>query len=260
MRYSEIMESADTDISSVQKAGKISSAFCKYLVDHNADTPLKDVPGMILQDTIKGNYWFIDAHKVCPDLMETSDTLYIGFLHSLSNKAEAVFSGVGKPSERRGICVFVVKNDPADQTDMAYKVVWDNLVHELTHFFDQQRFKDSEKWASSSVRGKTNPRGYYNSPKEMNAFFAQGLSEIVTKVMFMAKLGNSKHGRDLLKTLDSFESFSNAYESAFRSDWLNALTGDNQKKFKKRLYKIYIYIKKNFPNIDKESIADIDSN
>lgn len=124
----------------------------------------------------------------------------------------------------------------------------DTFIHELTHYFDIQRwkgegpFKDEEKEETEEERGgdiEQDSPEYYNNSLEFNAFFQSGAENLNSYFEEMMKRRASMRNTRIRFFALPFEKFAKSAVGWFRNSWIQHLNKRNQRAFLKRLYNLY---------------------
>lgn len=116
------------------------------------------------------------------------------------------------------------------------------LIHELIHIFDYIRGGAGiEKSASSAKKlSSGDVFGYYNDPKEFNAYFQEGLSNLMSA--FNAALKRPDAAEFLFSMLGyTYYDFSLylQYNPYWRKEFIENMNDVTRKKFKSRLFQLY---------------------
>jgi hypothetical protein len=242
MRVGDIFEDAHADFHANRLATTIASTFVSWLAQHNESTPLGD---------LLHRYRYRDdiiLYATGPEIgLPNCPDLFIGFAWNPKKAANGEPYGATKgyhsPAKNTttGEMVYFVvvteDRDPSNETDVAFGVSSEFLVHELTHYLDRKRQSPTAKYAGPNA--SSDPAGYVNSPFEFNAFFQQGMHNILKDL-------NRRSTKDELATFESFQK-NNLwhFDHGFRAN----LSPANQRRFTKRLYRLWMLIKANYPNM-----------
>lgn len=131
-----------------------------------------------------------------------------------------------------------------------YKINESSFLHELVHYFDDKRSKTkgiiNKTGHKQEQTNYSDDPDYVNNSFELNAHFLQKVFPIIESYIL--------HTDYLPKTFDAFKDESIKYYPKLQ-DFYNALNAINQKKFVKRLYKIYDGLKKN-ANVFTDNVSD----
>lgn len=114
--------------------------------------------------------------------------------------------------------------------------VWDNVHHELIHYFDYHRSKGRQA-SSSDALCKDGMKGYANNDAELNAYYHEMLDSTMKRIESFKRSGN--YG----KLYDMFLSDANKFvklalgtlDGTFRDN----MTESNLNRFRKRLVRQY---------------------
>ena len=131
------------------------------------------------------------------------------------------------------------------------------IIHELVHHLDGHRVKEDD-WAAAHLDykdPKEDPKGYYNHPVEMNAFFQMGADKVTAEYLKLVadldpNTGPGIDGSDdhqaavwnldtLAKT--SWSKFFKDWQRGQldKNKWWNHLTTKNKRRMQKRVYDLY---------------------
>jgi len=110
------------------------------------------------------------------------------------------------------------------------------FVHEFTHYLDQKRYKGTIGTNSASAYKQGGDASYYNTPSEFNAFYTEAISTSIK--MFTHEIVRER----FLSSFDAFQSF--MLKSAFEGNFVNNLNIEYKKKLTKRLYDLYLSLRK----------------
>jgi hypothetical protein len=130
-------------------------------------------------------------------------------------------------------------------------MLYTEIVHELMHFLDHKRYKDSDEFYKNTYSNVENFEKYINSPKELFAFAASNFSTVYEVIMMMNK------NKITFNLFMKFVFGSDNYEKYYKS-----LNDRNKKKIKKEIYKTYQKVVNNyeaygFTNIFERSPKEI---
>lgn len=200
------------DLRYQEEASALAGEIGRWIIQHNEDTPIESLfHRRRIRDTI-GYIMNVRSMGVEGDY----DDLNFGFIEG--GTAEA-FMAMGTDERRKAYFVFVRVPDAGSKTDIMYSVKWSHLIHELTHYIDRKR---SETKPSKAPETK---EIYYNSPMEFNAYFHQGLYDVM--------LHNHRN------VPDNFPEFLRQNQVSFDYSWREHMTPDTKRKFIRRLYGVW---------------------
>ncbi len=118
------------------------------------------------------------------------------------------------------------------------KVEWNYVHHELVHLFD--RLRSSYSSSTTSLRKTKGKEAYYNSPREFNAYYQQGVSKWEKEWKRDTNKANYHAGKNFQ------EFFDNHGKDYWMGDFLKAMTPETKKRFYKRASQAYISFKKKY--------------
>jgi hypothetical protein len=231
-RY-ELNEGAARDVSAAKHASEIVSNFRIWLARANENTPLKDVMYRFrLKDG--GTMYYTSTEEFGGE-----HDLYIGIAYEPNGGHRDGFLTGGRDAtgKIRWFAMLSQRKDPADEVDVAFSLgsaETEYLVHEITHYYDRMRQTTPSKTSTGKIPGASgdDPETYFNNALEFNAHFQQGLSRILRSV----ETSKEKH-------LDTFEDFQTNYLWEFPSGFRYYLNSEYKKKFNRRIYKLWEYLK-----------------
>lgn len=224
MELASIFEGKD-DLRLHDEASKLANAIGHWVIKNNEETP---VWGLFTGASMGGELVYIKSVGAMG--IDGVDDLYFGFREG--GDAEAAMT-IGTVEGRRAYFVIMKTEDPAPKTDIMYSIRWRYLIHELTHYIDRKR--------SNTLPTKDHANGseYYNSPMEFNAYFQEGLHEL---------LSNAK--RD--GVADAFPEFLRLNQICFSADWRQHMTPETKRRFLRRLYGIWTSLRSHATTADAE--------
>lgn len=256
MKYSEIFEDAAVDLASSRQAQVLVNAFMRWIMDKTENETLSDWGLMRIGQSEKGKFYYVSATMIG---MKGYPDLNFGF--ERSNARGGYLSRIQYGDTIRCYAVVKVPFDALNVTDVAYKMStaqWSTLVHEVTHYLDIKRIgKESETIQGVKNTGPSTAQKYYNDPLEKNAFFQQGLANIITR---LARAARSR--KDVPSFVTDFNVFKKQFSDEFTHGdhrYLDQLSPENRRKFDKRLYKIFDLVSKKWPNIPEVQVTNADN-
>jgi hypothetical protein len=188
------------------------------------------VPAMRFSRELTGlTLWFAPKSKQTY-YSAKKDVLYIGAYRYIAD------GGQGEPWE---IALLLAKQAKS------------NIIHELTHFLDNQRMGEGWDEASKSYPDpKKDPVGYFNHPIELNAYFMQGLAgaseetQEALRDISKGNLGEDSHflGRWALRDWlqdETFTKFLKKFWRAMPRGVAENLTRENKKRLEGRAYQAW---------------------
>jgi hypothetical protein len=128
----------------------------------------------------------------------------------------------------------------------------ESFIHEFIHYLDLKRFKNKKTLHAALGTEKIFKREgifkYVNHPLELNAYYQQAVSNYEDIFYYTLELYNKDKEQDFyetyLETFDSFMKDFKKYTSGTFKEFFENLTPKNQQKIKKRLYGLYMNLKK----------------
>lgn len=129
-------------------------------------------------------------------------------------------------------------------TDVAQRFYFykKEFVHEYIHFLDEVRQKPTYKPVYSSQYDTAlgfNYKDYFNSAKEFNAYYTEGLNFIHDATLALAK---GKRQDIWFKWYPDFETFLKSKSQSFDQEFIKALNTKNLKRMTNRLYNYYMWV------------------
>lgn len=248
MRLLELFEDAQGDLDNQRKAREIANAFGKWMAPRNEETPLDDIQevswlrlglrdGDINTRTISGRYLGVEG----------CDDLHIGFGWRKDGAPDRQGAFM-VPATDEGRAIFYViallDKDASKDVDVLFRVRWEHLIHELTHYLDRKRQKTRSKRGgrlglTPSASSKT-PEGYYNHPLEFNAYYQQGLYSILNDL--------TREGEDYEKYMRDYQAFRRAFAHYFDGDFRFNLNDEYKRRFEKRFHAFYVWVRDLWPD------------
>jgi len=123
------------------------------------------------------------------------------------------------------------------------------FVHEFIHYLDYKRIKEKsgvENVGSAKLLLSGGAKAYYNSPIEFNAFYQDGISSTETTLINLKNSG-TKVGQDkFYEIIKNFNNFKNFAIKNFDRGFIKYLDVNNTRKLNKRLYNVFIDLKKTY--------------
>lgn len=115
------------------------------------------------------------------------------------------------------------------------------IVHELIHIFDNMRKKGDRSIGSAKKANENDYESYVNDPSELNAHYQEMMHELDN---FIERFKDHKSYDTLYeKFFKDPNDFIKFTLSRLDSDYIKALTPENLKKYKNRIYKYHQEIK-----------------
>lgn len=255
-----VMEGAEEDLAALDIAKQASSAFAKWLIPRNEETPLKDV----MRETRYGGKT-VYAVAAAELGLEYDDLM--------------ICIGEGNGLERGRLMMYHMKTSADityyalimyaglpkidEQVDVGFSLNWNTFVHEFVHYLDHKRgyaagvIRRNEKAYRAKVdrliAGKEpepakakwrSSQHYLNDPIEVNGHFKQGLSDVVD-MLARALAKHPDHGFTW-----TFPQFRQMALIHMPKSFHLQLQKKNSRSIDKRLYKLWEYMRNNWPNVE----------
>jgi len=119
------------------------------------------------------------------------------------------------------------------------------FIHEFIHYLDSQRYKDKGQGSAVALR-EQGFDAYYNTPAEFNAYYQEGVNEILGTLEIIRDHAEAKKPGTLAEFLKSFSVFEKKFLSYFSEDFIKALNPTYQRKFIQRFYGFYNKVRDEF--------------
>jgi hypothetical protein len=233
MILDQLFEDANDDLGAEDRAQQIAQNFLKWVAVANEEQTI----GELMQSRqFAQQDGRIDIQYYANGLQFNSPRwINMGFAYRPGGGGgSSAYISVEEAGGRNAYFVMVVLDyDPKDQVDIVYKLKWSQvlqeLVHELTHYMDRRRQKAMIPPESSEDRYK-----YFNSPLEVNAFYQQGVHNVVEDILTDVRR----------KTFDptfveTYEAFNKRYRRCFSQNYLAYLFPLNKRRFEARFYGLW---------------------
>ena len=110
---------------------------------------------------------------------------------------------------------------------------------------------------TQTIKPKLDPNQYFNSPIEFNGFYTQGLDNVLHQLVHQTQESPYRQEQFRDTVLRDRESFWNNMRANFNVDWLYYLNPLYRRKLAKRIAKLYMLIRTEWPNM--EVIRDIEA-
>jgi len=157
-----------------------------------------------------------------------------------------------RTGEKSAFVVLTCDKNPSAQTDVAWGLNIEFLVHELTHYLDRKRQSPTASYAGKKTDG-TDPdryKKYFNSPFEFNAFYQQGVHQLMRDIRARPPIGSR-----IRPKFETFPEFLSEFLYNFDYDFRANLDPTYKKKLQRRLYKLWGLLKANPTKLDKIEAA-----
>lgn len=264
MYLNDLFETPEDDLQTVQTASRAAGKFQSWLSKNNETKPVKDLGFYEKYFEKIGTVWIIPAKRVGID----DPHLYLGIMkknNAWDDKSEAFVVHARSNEQPTDILkdttvylVMKISDDPQIMTDVAYSINWEHFAHEYTHVLDYRRGLLRHKY-NQTTKSAPDKIKYYDRPWEMNAYFQQGLRDILHDLARQSPMFN-KQTPEQAETykrvfLSSYDAFRKHFIMWFDLPWLRNMNEANKRKFEVRLYKVYELVRKTWPDMD--AIKDI---
>ena len=221
-----LTENAILDIAKTKKAEELATVFIDYVSKHG----LKNLHAHV-DDHYKHTVYFAE-----PSLL------------GLPEEYKDLFMGVVMQSTTKILGYSMEKNSNIGPVYFTVVIANEHgrfkpsvLVHEIIHYFDRvDHAKNNTSFDKGYVTNATDFAGYMNTPQEFNAYFHMGFYN----TLYFMRTTDSKMVSKILKSYNSFYDY--MVPKFFERDFIGNLTEENLKRFRARLYKIWVYLKKHY--------------
>ncbi len=249
MQLLDLFETAEKDLERLHYARSQIDKFARWLHDANEKTPLNKIGMMELRlHTPNGitDVWV----KKASDIGMAYQDLYIGIGYKKASKTTAFVTTGRMDNKPITFLIMLVKEDPSEKIDIYFSLNYSEMVHEFIHVMDYRRGYDKHRnnLIRQGILPKKDINSYYNSPIEFNAYYQQGIYEIMNKLTIKA-ISNKEINSNSFNNI-SYQSFKRLYDMWFNSSWMTTLTPENKKKFDRRFYKFYELVKNKWPDMN----------
>jgi hypothetical protein len=266
MRYSDLIESPEDDLSQVQEADKIIRHLAKFFSGANEEKSIEEI--YWARNTSLGNNrrgYFLSGYAI--GLEEYSD-LSIGFAWNIYPDLDDATEGAvarGSDGGRPHYWVYALMDyEELKKPGLGWRMDYNVLHHEVIHYLDYRRItagnRDYHRQRSLTLNRRKkieDPKrkydSYFNDALERNAYYQMAWREILQSLTSAAIPENSteedraNYKRDVL---GSFDVFMKHFRSEFRYAFMSRITPKNKARFMRRMYKAYVYIAEAWPNTD----------
>jgi hypothetical protein len=258
MKLAHLFEGPVQDLTAVEAAREVRTAFIAWLKEHNKDTPVRDTDmrGVSFEDL---KAFVVPA--VVLGFREMAD-LSVGIAWHPSGR-EPTANGhmfvTGNASNIRYFVLVHVDENPMDEIDVIWKLgsaAWSAFIHEMIHYQDYKRgiidaaLNASRKGGSIQTNEK-DPSAYINNPYEFNAHYQQGIDAILHMLEMVARdQGESGTSDYRQKYLKSYENFRKHHEWAMPIKLRHLMNPDYKRRYEKRFFKFWQMIATAWPKID----------
>lgn len=268
MLCNSIFEDAEKDLEKVRYAQRAVGKIWRYLSDKTETTPLGKA-GFDHFTTGKDEIWLFPV--TAAGLPYQNVKFAVGWRTTFDNdkqKRTRAYVTDGRDSNGPFILLVVLlDHNPENDTDIAWKLDFSDLVHEFIHVMDYRRgylthkanlvraqHRQGKKW-----RGyHSTTEQYFNSAIEFNAYYQQGLAQILNALVIACykqkQLRTYAHAYRV-QVLSSFRWFQREFLPKFDSNWLRMLSSDTKRRFVKRLYQLFLFVRAHWP--DMTAIEDM---
>lgn len=259
-----VNESGASDFDKLGEVQRAAGKFQSWLSRNNEETPVKDCG--FYKSSLSGlEVWMIRAMKVGI----ADHHLYLALGDRTKDNAAGFVAHIptsqhdGDPVKNTDIvlCMLIGK-DPADEIDVAYTINWDFFAHEYVHVLDYRRGLVTHKYNQDKQKRQNKNyerQFYYDRPEEFNAYFQQGLREILHGLARATPMYGKKSPEEIAafrkQNLSSYPEFRKKFVIWFDSPWLTHLNAANKRKFERRFFKVFNLVQQTWPDMD--AINDI---
>lgn len=265
-----IYEDAETDLEVLTMARRAGNKLVAWL-EKNKYLSFKEIPDIreMYLPQAKKNAFVIYGETI--GIRDITD-LYIFFnlvdaSKTYSHRYSATTAADMEGNIFKVVNLTLVMNNPDGPIgNLTFTIDWDSVIHEFVHVIDYQRgyiktkIKQSKSGKDYRNDSTNNPRKYFNSDIEFNAYYTQGLSKIIAKFYNFSNpstslLSNYSSKDEYIKMMQehfnhmSYPIFKKNYSRLFDHTWFGFLSPRNRKRFNKRFYKLYVYISEKWPNM-----------
>jgi hypothetical protein len=263
-----LFEDAEKDLKTVRYAQRAVSKIWRFLTDKTENTPLKDA-GFFHTETGKDEIWMFPATDA--GLPHRDLEIAVGWRRVAAttdkekNQQTSAYVTTGRDGTRSFVLlVLLLDHDPSDDTDIAWKLDFSEIVHEFVHVLDYRRgyLKHRENIHRQQLRQGAKFKGYgmkrsrakyFNSPIEFNAYYQQGVSALLNELVIATdKLKDTPSYAHAYRAsvLASYAAFQREFHYCFDNTWLRSLNAKTKHRFVKRLYQLFVFVRQNWPDMD----------
>lgn len=267
MRWHEIIsETPEKDLSVRTRAMHIVETFKTWLETNAKETTLANAGGRVQRFSDNQMAWLINAAEI--GLPRAYRDLYLGFTWSSvpgqHDRADGALNRGYDQGDRIPIYFATLRlyGDPTGKTEPEFSPIWEHLFHEVVHYFDYrygvQRNGLINNRRTERIKNRKNDGDYVNDSLERNAYFQMGMTQVFDAIVQRTRYRiRPDRSGSMEQVLVSYEAFLKEFLVYFDQPWLAKLTSQNRKRFLRRLYKLFYYIKKSWPDT-KEVIAAVE--
>jgi len=180
----------------------------------------------------------------------TMSSLAFAFVPKAAEGARGIRGGFSSQSvlftgkKHRGVLVMTNLLAPFDPKAMDTRLDKNTFIHEFIHYLDMLRYRKQGVTASSAkYLDKGDIAGYYNTASEFNAYFQEGQRSVIDIFKFIPE-------ETVAKFLGDFKEFQKVAYSRkwnhFEEEFIKHLDSKYKKKFLKRLFTLFEFLKKEF--------------
>lgn len=263
MLCQHLFEDPEKDLKTVRYAQRAVGKILRFLTDKTENTPLKDC-GFDHVTASKDELWMFPVTDA--GLPHQNVRFAVGWRMAADTKRKTkAFVVTAQDGPKQFILlVALLDHNPENDTDIAYKLDFSDVVHEFIHVLDYRRgyltHKDNIKRAErlSGTKREPTQEQYFNSPIEFNGYYQQGLSKVLNSLViasYKLKQSPTYAYAYRVQTLKSFNAFLREHRYSFNDSWMHMLTPENKKRFMRRFYRLYELVRDRWPNM--EAIRDM---
>jgi len=229
MRYYELFENADQDIS----YNKEAKQFLSDIIDYCQTVS----PQHIKIYKISGENFIV--------LDDISDDIKILINRNNTKSSTHGRYGILK-SGKPYIKITFVGDEPVERKDIKNifnKIIFDEwtqkmILHEYIHYLDSFRIKTMSK----NIVDATDKEKYYNNPIEFNAYYHNVADNLMSFIHQAEYLNSREQIKDLMNYYGVKENFTETLNEILKndfSDFMEKLNQRNKRAIYKRLYTLY---------------------
>ena len=240
MRYQDLKEDTEKDMSAAQQARSAFAVIHDYIKDNI------DKPNMGLQMVKDGKHLLL-LFKDLPNSQKWADMAVVFGKQTSDEKGRfGTFgenTGLYKNGIPYGMFLFVlIREGDTEYLDTRMTGVRDTFIHEFTHYLDMKRdtrhphdmLSNMERIASQS------DEEYYSDPSEYNAFYQSGVGDLMNTL---------EHGDKVLKkqVFYNFKDFMALWMPLYwDKHYLKNMNPKFRRKFDKRMAVLWHKLKKDY--------------
>jgi hypothetical protein len=261
MRYHEIVEGSEQDLNWLAESNRIQRVFTDYLRENNTNKVLEQCGFRVSPcPSARQENMAIATISMRELGMREYKDLSLGFSWNIyeseakNNKARGYHfvEGYSDGSFYHYVTLHIDHNPMMDR-DVSWEVQWDAFPHEMQHYFDHKRGYNAglrkKLAAGKSTQKDLKGAAYFNDALEYNAHFVQGMVDIFRDLVRTVKDGPEAIDTFRAGPLSSFKAFQHEFLCYMPKNFHLYLDPEMLKRFNKRFYKLYTYVKDGFPDL-----------